>query len=384
MILLTEKFDFWNPKSLHVKVKNFMKKQIKFLIIVGARPNFIKIAPLFKEFKKHKEVKLVLVHTGQHYDYEMSQIFFQDLKIPKPNYNLEIGSGSHVWQTAKTMERLEPIILKEKPQMVIVIGDVNSTLAGALVAIKLKIAIAHIEAGPRSFNRLMPEEINRKLTERTADFLFCPTKTAVLNLKKEGFKNINITYVGDLMYDSFLNGEKIASKKSKILSELKLRPRQYILLTVHRSENVDNLDSLKRIMEAMGEINEKVVFPVHPRTQKALNLLGFCKTMSNIRFIDPVGYIDMLWLEKNAKKIITDSGGIQKEAYWSRVSCITLMETSGWPETVRDGWNILAGNNKEKIIKAVKKTSSQKKQYKYFGDGKATKKIVEILIKHNQ
>jgi UDP-N-acetylglucosamine 2-epimerase (non-hydrolysing) len=356
-----------------------MKNKIKILCIVGARPNFIKIAPLIEELNKLNRFSYKLIHTGQHYDFEMSQVFFQELKIPKPDYNLGIGSGSHAWQTAKIMEKLEPIILKEKPNLVIVVGDVNSTLAGALTAKKLNIPVAHIEAGVRQFDRNMPEEINRILTDHISDFLFCPTKTAVENLKKEGIEK-GVYNTGDIMYDIFKKS-KVKSRRSKVLKRLNLKPKSYLLLTLHRPSNVDNLENLKNILEAIEESGEKIVFPIHPRTKKQLKKLkrlNPCK-LTNFQLIDPVGYLDMLSLEENAKKIITDSGGVQKEAYWFKVPCITLMKNTGWPETVKTGWNILVGNDKEKTIEAIKKFKPKKRQYNYFGNGKSAQKIVKIL-----
>lgn len=350
---------------------------MKIISIVGARPNFVKIAPLYDEFKKYKDIKPVLVHTGQHYDFEMSQVFFQELKIPKPHYNLGVGSGSHAWQTAKVMEKLEPVILKEKPDLIIVVGDVNSTLAGALVAAKLYIKIAHIEAGPRTYCKNMPEEINRILTDHISDFLFCPTKIAVGNLKREGIEK-KVYNVGDIMYDAFLKSIKIAPKKSEFLKNLNLEPRSYLLLTLHRPFNVDNPKNLKKILEAVVKSNDKIIFPVHPRTKKQLRKLK-TSGLKNFNFVNPVGYLDILILEKNAKKIITDSGGIQKEAYWLKVPCITLMDNTGWPETVKDSWNILVGTNKKKIIEAIRKFNPKGKQHNYFGDGKTAQKIVKIL-----
>ena len=358
-----------------------MKKKVKVLCVVGARPNFIKIAPLFEEFKKQKIIKPILVHTGQHYDYEMSQIFFQDLKIPKPDYNLGVGSGSHAWQTAKVMERLEPVILKEKPNLVIVVGDVNSTLAGALTAVKLHIPVAHIEAGLRSFDISMPEEINRRLTDHISDFLFCPTRTAVENLKKEGITK-GVYNTGDIMYDTFKNQIlKIKNKKykSKILKQLNLKPKQYLLLTFHRPSNVDNLENLKKILEAIQESGEKVIFPVHPRTKRQLRKLEIRNL--KLEIISPVGYLDMLTLEKNAKKICTDSGGVQKEAYWLKVPCITLRKETEWVETVKGGWNILAGTDRNKILRTIKSFNPKTKQHKYFGNGKTAKRIVKIIYK---
>jgi UDP-N-acetylglucosamine 2-epimerase (non-hydrolysing) len=356
-----------------------MKKKCKFLIIAGARPNFIKIAPFFDEFRGYETIKPILIHTGQHYDFEMSQIFFQELKIPEPDYNLNIGSGSHAWQTAKIMENLEPIILKEKPNLMIVFGDVNSTLAGALVAAKLHIPVAHIEAGLRSFNKTMPEEINRILVDHLSDFLFCPTKTAVENLKKEGIKK-GVYNVGDVMYDVLIN-LKVKIKKSSFLKRLGIKSKQYLLLTVHRASNTDNLDNLRKIITAAMKSGERIIFSIHPRTQKQFKKLKINK-VKNLKVIGPVGYLDMLALEKNAKKILTDSGGIQKEAYWLKVPCITLREDTEWVETVKAGWNVLVGVNEKKIIKEIKyfdPISSKKLFKEYFGRGNSVKKIIKIL-----
>ena len=346
-------------------------------IIIGARPNFIKLAPLIKEIEKNKKFTYRLIHTGQHYDYKMSQIFFKDLKLPKPNYNLGIGSGSHSYQTGKVMIELEKFFLKEKPDIVVVLGDVNSTLAGALVSAKLDIPVAHIEAGVRSFNKKMPEEINRILTDHISSFLFCPTETAVYNLKKEGIAK-GVYKVGDIMYDVFKL--KIKDQKSKILQKLKLKPKTYLLLTLHRPQNVDNIDKLKNILSAINETGEKIVFPIHPRTKKMLHQLPVKNyQLSNINIIEPVGYSDMLILEKNAKKILTDSGGIQKESYWCKVPCITLREETEWPETVQSGWNILVGSNKKKIINAIISFSPSSNYKKIFGNGNASKKIIKVL-----
>jgi UDP-N-acetylglucosamine 2-epimerase (non-hydrolysing) len=354
------------------------KAKTKILIIVGARPNFIKISPLLREMEKHPKLKPVLVHTGQHYDFEMSKIFFRDLNIPKPNYNLGVGSGSHVRQTAKAMERLEPIILKEKSNLVIVVGDVNSTLAGALVAAKLNIPLAHIEAGLRSYDKTMPEEINRLLTDHISELLFCPTETAVENLKKEGIKK-GIYQVGDIMYDALLENIKIALKKSKILEKLKLKPKNYLLMTLHRPSNVDNLENLRKIIETMEGSREKIIFPVHPRTRKNLKKIKLPK-FKNFTMIKPVSYLDMLVLEKNAKKILTDSGGVQKEAYWLKTPCLTLRKKTEWVETLEGNWNILTGVNKEKILKAIK-LKPKKNQKKWFTNSKTTKKILSVLLK---
>ncbi|MDD5164171.1 MAG: UDP-N-acetylglucosamine 2-epimerase (non-hydrolyzing) [Patescibacteria group bacterium] len=352
---------------------------MKVLCVVGARPNFIKIAPLFKEFKKYQKIKPILVHTGQHYDYKMSGAFFKELNIPKPNYNLGIKAGLHGEQTGKTMIEFEKVCLKEKPDLVIVVGDVNATLAGALVAAKLHIPVAHIEAGLRSGDMNMPEEINRILTDHISDILFCPTPTAIKNLKKENIIK-NVYNTGDLMYDVFLKNIKIAQKKSKILKILDLKPKAYCLLTIHRASNVDNPENLKKILEAIQESNEKVIFPIHPRTQKQLKKLKLKIEKCKLKIITPVGYLDMLWLEKNAKKILTDSGGVQKEAYFAKTPCITLRDTIEWIETRKYGWNILVGNNKKKIIKAIKFFNPKEKQINCFGDGRTAKKIVKNIL----
>ncbi len=361
-----------------------MKKKLKILTIVGARPNFIKIAPLFEEFKKYRMIKPILVHTGQHYDFEMSQIFFRELKIPKPHYNLGVGSGSHTWQTAKIMERLELVILKEKPNLVIVVGDVNSTLAGALASAKLQIPIAHVESGLRSYDKTMPEEVNRVLTDHISDFLFCPTKTAVKNLEKEGITK-GVYNVGDIMYDAFLKNIWIAQKKSKILNKLNSKPKSYILLTVHRPSNTDNLKNLKNILEAIQESDERIIFPLHPRTKKQLKKLNYlcAYQLTNLQLIEPAGYVDMLWLEKNAKKILSDSGGVQKEAYCLKIPCITLRDKTEWVETIKEKWNVLVGANKEKILSAIKNFNPMFPQKKHFGDGKTSKKILKILVENS-
>jgi len=355
-----------------------MKKKNKILTVVGARPNFIKIAPLFEELKRFESIRPILIHTGQHYDYELSRIFFQDLKIPRPDYNLGVGSGLHGEQTGKAIIKLEKICIKEKFNLGIVVGDVNSTLAGALVMIKLHVPLAHIEAGLRSFNLFMPEEVNRRLTDHVTDLLFCPTKTAVENLKKEGIKH-GIYNVGDIMYDAFLKGTEIARRKSKILKKLNLKPRNYYLATVHRAENTDKRKRLESIVSAFLKI-KNLILPCHPRTEKYLKQYRLWKKLNQkIKIIKSVGYIDMLWLEKNARKILTDSGGVQKEAYFSKVPCITLRDKTEWVETVKDGWNILADVSKYKILNAVRSFQPNTPTHKYFGSGNTARKIVKIL-----
>jgi UDP-N-acetylglucosamine 2-epimerase len=386
------------PKLNKLKRLNRLKKLgvLKLLVLVGARPNFIKIAPLFWELKNHPEMKPVLVHTGQHYDFEMSQAFFRDLDIPKPDYNLGIGSGTHGAQTGLTMIEFEKIVVKEKPDVVIVVGDVNSTLAGALVAKKLHIPVAHIEAGLRSFDMDMPEEVNRVLTDHISDYLFCPTKIAVSNLKKEGIVK-NVFNTGDIMYDILKMKEK--ELKLDILEKLSVKPKEYLLLTIHRVSNSDNPENLKKIIGAILKIREKVVFPVHPRTKArlikiikllkpfkklnesdSLKKLNMLNGLTNILFIDPVGYMEMLALEKNAKKILTDSGGVQKEAFWLEVPCVTLRETTEWTETLAGGWNVLAGTNENVVMRAMRRPFPRARQVNYYGNGHASGKIIHALL----
>lgn len=361
---------------------------MKIISVVGARPQFIKIAPLIKALDKHnlehrtQKIKHILVHTGQHYDLEMSGLFFQELSIPEPDYNLGVGSGSHSYQVGKMLINLEQVLVKEKPDVVLVYGDTNSTLAGALAAAKLQIPVGHIEAGLRSFNRKMPEEINRVLTDHISDYLFCPTETAIRNLRNEGIQSPIAVNVGDVMYDAILDNIKLAEEKSNILQSLNLKPKEYYLTTVHRAENTDSKDNLISIIESLQMLDLPVIFPIHPRTKKTIKQYGniTIEQYNNILFIDPVSYLDMLVLEKNAKKILTDSGGVQKEAYFLKVPCITLREETEWIETVESSWNVLVETNKEKIIKAIKNFNPRKSQHKYFGDGKTAKRIVKITL----
>ncbi|AAL80918.1 UDP-N-acetylglucosamine 2-epimerase (non-hydrolyzing) [Pyrococcus furiosus DSM 3638] len=353
---------------------------MKIATIVGARPQFIKMAPVSRELRKYFEE--VVIHTGQHYDYEMDRIFFEQLNIPEPDYNLGVGSGSHGYQIGEMLKKIEEVLIKEKPDLVMVFGDTNSTLAGALAAAKLKIKVAHVEAGLRSFDKSMPEEINRILTDHVSDYLFAPTETAVKNLYNEGIRN-GVYLTGDVMLDALLYNVKIAERCSEILNKLGLKPKEFCLATVHRAENTDNLERLKNIIDAFVECKETIVFPVHPRTEKVLKAYGLydsLKKAENVILIKPVGYLDMLMLEKNAKKILTDSGGVQKEAYFLKVPCITLRERTEWVETVEDGWNVLVGADKEKILRAVREFEPSGETYTYkFGDGRASEKIAEVI-----
>jgi len=349
---------------------------MKIVSIVGARPQFIKLQPLSLELRK-KYTEIIL-HTGQHYDFEMSKLFFDDLKIPRPDYNLGIGSGLHGEQTAKMLIEIEKVLLKEKPDLVLIFGDTNSTLSGALAAVKLHIKIGHIESGLRSYNKKMPEEINRIIADHCSELLFCPTKTSVVNLKKEGItKGVHLT--GDIMCDALQNNLKIA-KKSNILKNLKVKSKEYYLTTVHRQENTNNIDNLMNIIQALSKIKGDVIFPVHPRTIKFIKKNNLEKEIKkNVKMIKPVGYLDFIWLIKNSKKILTDSGGITKEAYMLKIPCITLREKTEWVETVEDKWNVLVGTNQKKILDAVNNFDPKNKQKKHYGEGKASIKIKKII-----
>ncbi len=386
---------------------------MKIVTVVGARPQFIKAAAVsraiqafnrkrcsFGRSSSKKQIQELLVHTGQHYDYLMDKVFFEELELPNPDYHLGVGSGSHARQTGMMLERIETVLQKEKPEVVMVYGDTNSTLAGALVAAKLNIPVAHVEAGLRSYNRNMPEEINRLLIDHLSTFLFCPTHQAVQNLLKEGIKDGKdkvVKKVGDVMYDSILYYSDLAEKKSTILQDLglllpktlnsKLITHNYYLATLHRAENTDNPKRLKSILRALNEIGKDVpiLFPLHPRTKKMMKVYRLFPETQGIKLIDPVSYLDMLKLEKNAKTILTDSGGVQKEAYWFGVPCFTLRDETEWVETIHSGWNILVGAGKERIVEEVKGREGRKKpprKREIFGDGKASEKIVQIILSY--
>jgi UDP-N-acetylglucosamine 2-epimerase len=373
---------------------------MKIVTIVGARPQFIKAAAVsrvIRGFNKKKDrIREILVHTGQHYDYLMDKVFFEELELPKPDYHLGVGSGSHGRQTGIMLERIDSVMQREKPKVAIVYGDTNSTLAGALAAAKLRIPVAHVEAGLRSYNSAMPEEINRLLTDHLSTLLFCPTDQAVRNLSKEGIKDggtRTVRNVGDVMYDSILYYSQVAEKKSAILKNLGFdtghgtRDTSYYLATLHRAENTDNPKRLKSIFGALNKIGKKtpVILPLHPRTKKIMEMHHLFSEFKNIRFIKPVSYLNMLKLEKRAKAILTDSGGIQKEAYWLRVPCFTLRNETEWVETIKNGWNVLVGTSAERIIKGVSQMEGRRgylKGNKIFGDGMACEKIVQNLTKY--
>lgn len=366
---------------------------MKIVTVVGARPQFIKSAPVSKALREFGHTE-ILVHTGQHYDANMSDVFFKELNIPKPDYNLGINSASHGAMTGRMLEKIEDLLIREKPDWVLVYGDTNSTLAGALAAVKLHIPVAHVEAGLRSFNREMPEEHNRVLTDHCSDILFCPTETAVNNLRNEGFTNIVtnssplipnpyslplVTNVGDTMYDAVLQFSEIARKQSTILENLKLKSKGYLLATVHRPYNTDVPENLQNILAAFLEIDEPIIFPVHPRTKQCLINSTLKIQNLKLRFISPVGYLDMLILEQNAKAILTDSGGMQKEAYFFGVPCVTMRTETEWIETVQAGWNVVVGANREKIINAVRSFKTGNPRPKLYGDGRTAKKIIQHL-----
>ena len=356
--------------------KEDKEDKMKIASVVGARPNFIKCAPLSRELRK--DYHEVIIHTGQHYDYDMNNVFFKELNIPEPDYHLGVGSGNHGEQTGEMLKRTEEVLIKETPDLVLVFGDTNSTLAGALAAVKLHIKVAHVEAGLRSYDKRMPEEINRILTDHCSDLLFCPTETAVRILESESINN-GVHLTGDVMVDALKENVKIAEKKSEIVEELDLKPKEYCLATVHRTENTDDFRRLKNIVDAFCEI-EDLIFPCHPRTEKCLKDFGLWNGLvKNVKVIKPVGYLDMLRLEKKAQKILTDSGGIQKEVYIFKVPCITLRENTEWVETVEDGWNVLVGANKEKIVIMANDFESNGEQRDVFGKGDASEKIREII-----
>lgn len=341
---------------------------MKVVTVVGARPEFIQSALIGQGLHTN-----VLVHTGQHYDNAMSAAFFRELDIPEPDYNLGVGSGLHGQQTGQMLERIEGVLLAEKPDWVLVYGDTNSTLAGALAAVKLHIPIAHVEAGMRSFNRAMPEERNRVLTDHCADLLLCPTQTAVDNLTREGITR-NVHLVGDVTCEAVRCFGPLA--QDTILEELGLEAGDYLLATVHRPSNTDDPDNLSSILAALSEIGEPVVFPIHPRTRRRMAEMGLS---ASVQFVEPVGYLDMLVLERNARLILTDSGGVQKEAYALGVPCVTLREETEWVETVEAGRNVLVGADRERIIKVVKSHAWSQDRPPVFGDGQISQAIVELL-----
>ncbi len=339
-----------------------------------------------RELRRYEDISEILVHTGQHYDVNMSEVFFEELDIPKPDYSLGIGSATQGAQTGRMLEVLEDVLTEENPDCVIVYGDTNSTLAGALAAVKLHIPLAHVEAGLRSFNRRMPEEINRIVTDHVSDLLLAPTDTAVKNLIREGFEWDRVCLVGDVMYDATLFYAKRAEANSSILKSLDLDSKGYILATVHRAENTDNANRLECIVDALSMTAQEtpVVLPIHPRTQAALEAIGLFETLvQSIQVIQPVGYLDMVMLERNAALIATDSGGVQKEAFFHRVPCVTLRDETEWVELVDIGWNrVVCPTDPSAIVEAIRNAMSKPNDVDAspYGDGRASEKVVQCVL----
>ena len=365
------------------------KTMIKIICVCGARPNFMKIAPIMRAFKANGNFQTLLVHTGQHYDQNMSRLFFDDLGIPAPDVNLEVGSGSHAVQTARIMERFEPVVLDFKPDFVLVVGDVNSTIACGLVAVKLGVKLIHVEAGLRSFDRTMPEEVNRVLTDGISELLFVTEQSAIDNLKKEGVNSEKVHFVGNVMIDTLLaNKEK--AQKSDVLRRLGLSEKEYGVITLHRPSNVDDMAMFGQIVAAFEEIEKelKLVFPIHPRTKNRIKgsaLAGRIEAMKNLLLIEPLGYLDFLCLMSNAALVLTDSGGIQEETTVLGVPCMTLRKNTERPVTITEGTNRLVEITKEGILKGYCKIKKAGKNedgsYKTpkLWDGKAAERIARII-----
>lgn len=359
----------------------------KIVTIIGARPQFIKAAMVSKAIQNHFDE--VIVHTGQHYDKNMSDIFFEQLEIPKPKYNLGIGSGSHGKQTGEMLIKIEEVLLQEKPDYVMVYGDTNSTLAGALAASKLLIPVIHVEAGLRSYNQEMPEEQNRVLTDHIAKVLICPTKTAKDNLEKEGITE-NVYITGDVMCDSVLYYSKLANEKMNH-SNINLEPlyskkkiKNWYLATIHRAENTMDDANLSIILEVLEKLDKMVIFPVHPRIKSMVDKLNKANQYENIYFIEPVDYLTMLYLTKNASKVVTDSGGLQKECYILDTPCITIREQTEWVETLNKGYNVLAKPEKEELYhKIIEAKIVEDNKVNYYGNGNASEEICNLILKLN-
>ena len=359
---------------------------MKIINIVGARPNFVKIAPLMDAYRAHPNIEAMLVHTGQHYDSTMSDLFFRELGIPKPDLNLGVGSASHAVQTAEIMKAFEPVVVEHKPDLVLVVGDVNSTIACGLVAVKLGVRLAHVEAGLRSFDRTMPEEVNRVLTDSISHFLFCTEQSGMDNLAHEGIAAGKMFLVGNVMIDALLK-HKAAAEKSTVLGDLKLKPGQYAVLTLHRPANVDDPAVFTRILDALDVIQQDmpIVFPIHPRTRNNLNNSApgrRAQDIKGLRIIDPLGYLDFLKLTSKARLVLTDSGGIQEETTILKVPCLTLRENTERPATVEFGSNQVVGRDPEKIVAGYRRIMDQKSRtvkIPPLWDGRSAERIVRIL-----
>lgn len=361
---------------------------MKIACVVGARPNFMKIAPILEEMKAYPNLKPLLIHTGQHYDYTMSQVFFDELDIPKPDVFLNVGSGTHAVQTAKIMIEFDKVIAEHKPDMVLVVGDVNSTLACSLVSSKLWIPIVHVEAGIRSYDRTMPEEINRVLTDVISDYLMTPTEDANKNLAKEGISQEKVILVGDVMIDTLIKyKDKAISASSGIMQELGLEKASYVIMTLHRPSNVDIKENFAGILEALWEIQKhiKIVFPIHPRTKNRISKFGFSdkvSQMKNLIILEPLGYLKFMGLMINSKFALTDSGGMQTESTVINIPCLTMRENTERPETIREGTNTLVGNDTQTIISESMKIlegKGKKGTYPKIWDGHTARRIAEII-----
>jgi len=349
--------------------------RLRVVSIVGARPQFVKAAVMSRAIRRrHDEV---LVHTGQHYDAEMSAVFFDQMGIPAPEVQLESGSGTHAQQTAAMLVGIERVLVEHEPDWVVTFGDTNSTLAGALAAAKLHVQVAHVEAGLRSFNWRMPEEINRVLVDRMSAALFCPSETAVANLRREGIVN-GVHLVGDVMAEALLDAVAAARSRSQILDSCSVTDGNYLLATVHRAENTDDLERLSRIVAALDAAGEPVVFPVHPRTRRGLDQLGY-EPPGHVRIVPPLGYLDMVRLLVGARMVLTDSGGLQKEAYWTGIPCVTLRGETEWVETVRAGWNLLAGADTSVILEAVRTYRPPQERPELYGGIGVAGRCVTLL-----
>lgn len=353
--------------------------------VVGARPQFVKAAVLSAAIRARTsagaDIQESIIHTGQHYDPEMSQAFFDELDIPAPRFNLHVGSGAHGETTGHMLTGIEKVLLRESPDLVLVYGDTNSTLAGALAAVKLHLPVAHVEAGLRSFNMKMPEEVNRVLTDRIADILFCPTEAAVLNLRGEG-RSAGVFLVGDIMYDAALMYGERANRHSSIMERLDLESRPYYLATIHRAENTDDprrFDAILSALETLAQADCPVVWPVHPRTRRLIDTRKLLSISAGLRLIDPLPYLDMVRLEKNARVILTDSGGVQKEAYFHGVPCVTLRDETEWVETVAHGWNQVVGTDPAAMLHAVANARTGTPIPDY-GSGQAAEAILDRLL----
>ncbi|MBE8540574.1 UDP-N-acetylglucosamine 2-epimerase (non-hydrolyzing) [Geoglobus acetivorans] len=360
---------------------------MKIAVILGTRPEIIKMSPVIRECEK-RGVEYFILHTGQHYSHEMDKVFFEELELPQPKYNLDVGSGTHAEQTGKIMIGVERILLQERPDVVLVQGDTNTVLAGALAATKLHIKVGHVEAGLRSYDRRMPEEVNRVLADHVSDYLFAPTENAKQNLMKEGIDENKIFVTGNTIVDAVYQNLEIAEKKVNVLEDLGLKPREYFLVTAHRQENVDVKERLKGILKGLELIHTEfsipIVFPMHPRTQKRVK--EFKLSLDSIKIVKPLGFLEFLLLEANAGLVLTDSGGVQEETCILGVPCVTLRDNTERPETLEVGSNILAGTIPERILKSVKIMLSRRGSWRNpFGDGRAGERIVNILTGyHNQ